>query len=122
MPKILIVEDNRLTRTTLGRFLRVEGYDVEVAEDGAQAISLLEKNAFDLVLSDVIMPNVNGWDLADHLNSVFPETPIILMTAYAHLQSTQSASPVAPEVLLKPVQLSDLLSKIRYKLEQKQFR
>lgn len=119
MPKILVVEDNQLTRITLDRFLRSQGYEVELAEDGAQAISLLDKNEFDLVLSDVMMPNLNGWDLADHLNSVLPETPVVLMTAYAQLQSAQGALRSPPEVVLKPLQLSDLLSKIRQKLDQK---
>lgn len=120
MPKILVVEDNQLTRITLDRFLRSQGYQVELAEDGAQAISLLDKNEFDLVLSDVMMPSVNGWDLADHLNSVRPETPVLLMTAYAQLQSARSALRAAPEVVLKPLQLSELLSKIRQALDQKQ--
>jgi CheY-like chemotaxis protein len=119
MPKILVVEDNQLTRITLDRFLRSQGYEVELAEDGAQAISLLDRNEFDLVLSDVMMPNLNGWDLADHLNSVLPETPVLLMTAYAQLQSAQSALRSPPEVVLKPLQLSDLLAKIRQKLDQK---
>jgi CheY-like chemotaxis protein len=120
MAKILVVEDNQLTRITLDRFLRSQGYEVEVAENGAQAISLLDKAEFDLVLSDVIMPNANGWELAEHLNAVLPETPVLLMTAYAQLQSAQSSLRVTPEIVLKPLQLSDLLAKIRQKLEQKE--
>ncbi len=119
MAKILLVEDNQLTRITLDRFLRSEGYQVEVAENGAEAISLLDKDEFDLVLSDIVMANGNGWDLAEHLNSVLPHTPILLMTAFAQLQSAQSALRVTPEIVLKPLQLSDLLAKIRQKLEQK---
>ncbi len=119
MPKILVVEDNPLTRLTLDRFLSGEGYDVAIAEDGAQAISLLEHNQYDLVLSDVMMPNINGWDLANHLHSVLPEMPVLFMTAYAPLQSAHSSLPVAPEIVLKPLKLTELLSKIRDKLNQK---
>ena len=119
MPKILVVEDNQLTRITLDRFLRSEGYDVEIAEDGAQAISLIEQNRYDLVLSDVTMPNVNGWDLADHLDSVLPETPVLFMTAYAQLQSAHSSLTAAPDIVLKPLKLTELLSKIREKLNRK---
>lgn len=118
MPKILIVEDNQLTRITLERFLRGQGYEVELAEDGARAISLLEEKEFDLVLSDVIMPHVNGWELTDHVNSTAPETQVLLMTAYAHRQSAQTSAGT-PEIVLKPLQLTELLAKIRKMLEQK---
>jgi CheY-like chemotaxis protein len=121
MPKILLVEDDKLTRTILGQFLRANGYEVELAADGAQALSLLKENTFDLVVSDVVMPNGNGWDLSDHINSISPETPILLMTAYAAVQahSRQAQSRARPEVILKPLVLTDLLSKIQDILHQK---
>jgi two-component system cell cycle response regulator CpdR len=115
MPKILLAEDDNLTRTVLGQFLRANGYEVELAADGAQAISLLKENEFDLVVSDVVMPNVNGRDLSDHVSSISPGTPVLLMTAYAafQTQSRQAQSRAMPEVILKPLLLTDLLSKIR---------
>ena len=121
MPKVLLVEDDNLTRTVLGQFLRANGYEVELAENGAQAISLFKEDKFDLVVSDVIMPNVNGWDLSDRINSISPDTPILLMTAYAavQVQSRQAQSRAMPEVILKPLVLTDLLSKIQDILEQK---
>ena len=121
MPKILLVEDDNLTRTILGQFLRANGYEVEVAADGAQALSLLKENKFDLVVSDVIMPNGNGWDLSAHVSSISPDTPVLLMTAYAGVQtqSRQAQSRAMPEVILKPLMLTDLLSKIQNLLRQK---
>jgi CheY-like chemotaxis protein len=121
MPKILLVEDDKLTRTILGQFLRANGYDAELAADGAQAISLLKENEFDLVVSDVVMPNVNGRDLSDHVSSIAPDTPVLLMTAYAAVQaqSRHAQSRAMPEVILKPLVLTDLLSKIQNILQQK---
>ena len=112
MLKILLAEDDRLTRDTLAKFLRASGYDVEVAADGAEAHSRLNEQKFDLVVSDVVMPNGNGWDLVDHLNSISPQTPMLLMTAYSPARSlNQGARP--PEVIMKPLVLTDFLSKIQ---------
>jgi CheY-like chemotaxis protein len=114
--KILLAEDDNLTRTTLGQFLRGKGYKVELAEDGAQAISLLKKNEFDLVVSDVVMPNGNGWDLVDQVDSISPDTPILLITAYAQPPSARAQM---PEMILKPLVLVEFLSKIQQILGQK---
>jgi two-component system, NtrC family, response regulator PilR len=119
MTKILLAEDNKLTRTTLGRFLRGNGYDVDLAEDGAQAVSLLNEKPFDLIISDIIMPKFTGWDVLDHVRSISPDTPVLLMTAYAQLQSRQAQSRSMPELILKPLVLSDLLNKIQQLLDHK---
>ena len=83
MPKILLAEDNRLTRITLEQFLREQGYSVDSAGDGAQALSLINASAFDLVISDIVLPKVNGWDLLEHVSSIAPNTPVLLMTPIA---------------------------------------
>ena len=121
MQKILLVEDDNLTRMTLRQFLRANGYEVESTEGGTQALSLLKGNKFDLVVSDVVMPNVNGWDLCDYISTVAPDTPVLLMTAYAAVQtqSRQAQSRPMPEAILKPLLLTDLLSKIQNILRQK---
>lgn len=119
MPKILLAEDDNLTRATLGHFLRAKGYEVELAEDGARAISLFKENDFDLVVSDVVMPNVSGWQLLERVSSLSPDTPVLLMTAYAQPQSRQADSRAAPELILKPLVLTELLSKIQQILDQK---
>jgi CheY-like chemotaxis protein len=112
MPKILIAEDHHLTRITMGQFLRGQGYTVELAENGAQAISLLKENAFDLIISDIVMPRVNGWDLVEHVACNAPDTPVLLMTAYPQVQPSQAQSHNIPVVMLKPVVLADVVSKI----------
>ncbi|MGH7823739.1 MAG: response regulator [Candidatus Binatia bacterium] len=120
MPTILIAEDNNLTRTTLAQFLRTEGYEVESAENGAQAVLLLNEKKFDLVISDVVMPHLNGFGLLHRVNSLSPGTPVLLMTAYAPMQPRRAETDGAAELMLKPIQLSELLSKVRRLLERKQ--
>lgn len=118
MSKILLVEDDLLTKNTIGLFLREEGYEVHEAEDGVDALSLLEKNQFDLVLSDIVMPGFNGFDLLERANSMSPRTPVMLMTAYSPMQS-QVKTRGAAEFILKPFLLDDLLSKIQQLLDRK---
>lgn len=95
----------------MAQFLRAKGYLVELAEDGAEALLLLERKAFDLVISDIVMPRVNGWDLVEHLASSSPGTPVLLMTAYSQVQPTKTL-PKAPDVILKPFVLTEILSKV----------
>ena len=119
MAKILLAEDDNLTRSTLAKFLQESGYDVALAEDGMEALSLLNKQEFDLVLSDVAMPNVNGWDLLDHVSSVSPQIPVILMTAFPSVQSRKPPADPHADLILKPLVLAELLAKIQKLLDQK---
>jgi CheY-like chemotaxis protein len=112
MPKILIAEDHHLTRMTMGQFLRGKGYTVELAENGAQAISLMKEKAFDLVISDIVMPTVTGWDVVEHVACNAPDTPVLLMTAYPQVQPSQAQLNKTPEVMLKPIRLADVASKV----------
>lgn len=115
MPKILLVEDDVLTKNTIARFLRDEGFDVDEAAEGESALSLLERSRYDLILSDIAMPRVNGFDLLDRATSIAPGIPVILMTAYDPLQS-QAANRGAAGLILKPFLLDDLLSQIQQAL------
>lgn len=118
MPRILLAEDSKLTRITLQQFLRGQGYAVDLAEDGAQALSLLNQSAFDLVISDIVLPKVNGWDLLQHVKSISPETPVLLMTAYSQVQPSEGQIRATPELILKPFLLTDFLSKIERLLDR----
>lgn len=119
MPRILLAEDSKLTRITLQQFLRGQGYAVDLAEDGAQALSLLNQSAFDLVISDIVLPKVNGWDLLQRVKSISPETPVLLMTAYSQVQPSEGQIRATPELILKPFLLTDFLSKIEQLLDRK---
>jgi two-component system, cell cycle response regulator CpdR len=107
--RILVVDDDPLTVNFISNFLLKEGYEVTEAYDGAKAIELIENSHFDLVLSDVRMPYLDGVALALHLRSVNPNLPIILMTGVP--------CDITPKLynvpcLSKPLSFDDLRSNI----------
>src|SRR5450432_2223648 len=71
--------------------LRREGYDVAVASDGAQALTELEKNGADVVVTDLVMPNVGGMDLLKSVNATHPDVPVIIITAHGTVDSAVEA-------------------------------
>jgi CheY-like chemotaxis protein len=117
MPKrILIVEDEPLSRKNIGLFLREVGYEIDEAKDGVEALNLIDSFKFDLVLSDLRMPRVDGIAVISHLRSISPDTPFIVLTAYAADAVYLSKMPRAV-FMNKPVVLEDLRVKIRRLLE-----
>ena len=88
---ILVVEDDDLARRNLEHILRKEGYDVMSAANGEKAFSLLEKQDFDLVLTDLKMKQVDGLQVLDKVRETQPHTEIIMITAYATVDSAVEA-------------------------------
>jgi two-component system, OmpR family, response regulator Irr len=78
--KILLVEDHLGIRKNIAFFLRTEGYEVNEASDGNEAIQLLERHEVDLVPSNVVMPGFGGFHLLRHIRSVAPEVPVVIMS------------------------------------------
>ena len=89
---ILIVDDEVETRNLLQEIMEKEGYLVWAAQDGKQALDLLEGQAMDLVLSDIQMPLMNGIELLGNIRSRFPDTQVILLTAARLLMFTSTRS------------------------------
>jgi two-component system response regulator PilR (NtrC family) len=115
---ILIVEDEQVLRESLASLLEGEGYTVVQAGDGAAAHRLALERTFELVLSDVRMPEVDGITLLGRLRQVAPQTPVIMMTAYGTIESAVKAlRSGAWDYLLKPVKFEDLLLKVERALE-----
>ncbi|MEX0803492.1 MAG: response regulator [Candidatus Binatia bacterium] len=108
--KILVVEDDAITRKNLCLLLSEEGYEVDQAGDGVQALEILASQAFDLVLSDIIMPRMDGLKLLQRVQSISPQIPVMIMTSYL---SASSAPPQgAAEFIWKPFLVDDLLFKV----------
>lgn len=85
MPKILLVEDNEMNRDMLSRRLLKQGFEMVIAVDGEQAVDLARSEAPDLILMDISLPGLDGWE-ATRLLKAMPETrsiPIIALTAHA---------------------------------------
>ena len=113
MPKkILVIDGDPLIRQGLSLFLREEGYEVNAARDGDEALDLLDKFRFDLVLSDVHSPRLEGMAVLSYLHSISPDIPIIIMTGnpYRDLSVIQARGVAC---ISKPLLLEDLGSKIR---------
>jgi PAS domain S-box-containing protein len=80
--RVLVVDDDGGIRKTLEEILALEGCDVETAGDGREALQKIEASRFDAVLSDVVMPNMDGYDLYRALREQHPELPVLMMTAF----------------------------------------
>ena len=115
--KILIVEDDAITRKNLSFLLSDEGYEVEQAGDGVQALEIVAHRRFDLVLSDIIMPRMDGLKLLQRLKSIAPQLPVMIMTSYLSC-SAGKVPPGAAEFIRKPLVLDDLLFKVQRVLKK----
>lgn len=117
VPRILVVDDasNQARVTAIG--LRIEGFDVETAEDADGALGLLASRAFDLAVLDLMMPGTNGIQLARLLRERHPTTRVVLTSAY-HLSERQliRADCGAVGFVPKPFNLTDLAQFLRSKL------
>ncbi|CAN2049519.1 DNA-binding transcriptional activator/ornithine decarboxylase inhibitor AtoC [Candidatus Magnetomoraceae bacterium gMMP-1] len=91
MPKILIVDDDRGMREFLEIMLIEEGYNVSCAKDGKQALAICRKKSFDLIITDLKMPKLDGINFLKQLKNVSPESLVILVTAYASPESAITA-------------------------------
>jgi two-component system, NtrC family, response regulator AtoC len=109
--KILVVDDEALIRDMIKRGLsQMGGYDVEVAQNGLEAIEKIEKDVFDLVLTDLKMPEMDGLELLKTIKGTRPEVMVILMTAYGSIETAVEAMKIgANDYLTKPVNFNDLL-------------
>ena len=108
---ILVVEDEPASLECISHFLRKQGYAVREARDGAEAIELIDNSQFDLVLSDIRMPRVDGVALATNILSRVPTIPIILMTAVP-VELTRSLGYNVP-CLSKPILLDELRTSVQ---------
>ena len=117
---ILVADDEALARQSLVEILREEGYEVHAAEDGAAALQVLDEFEVDLVLTDLKMPGVDGVEVLKRVRETRPQTMVMLMTAYASVETVVEALRLgAQDYLLKPLLLDDVLNKVRRSLEHK---
>jgi putative two-component system response regulator len=119
--KILIVDDEPSIRKTFLKFLSNEGYETFAAESVNEAFDFLEKENFDLVISDIIMPKVSGIELLKKLKAKHKEVPVVIMTVEPALETaTQALKKDAFDYLTKPVDKETLLKVAKHALAQKQ--
>ncbi len=109
--QVLIVDDDQRMTHTLVDILELKGYRVKTAHTGSQALELAEQDHFDCVISDIKMPGMNGVELFQVYREHYPETPVILMTAYAPGNLlTNEVSEKVVAVLRKPFDIDLMLT------------
>jgi two-component system response regulator MprA len=112
--RILIVDDERAVRESLERALTLEGYRVELAEDGADALAQLRVGAPDAIVLDILMPNVDGLEVCRRLRAAGDRTPILMLTAREGVSERVAGLDAgADDYLVKPFALDELLARLR---------
>jgi DNA-binding NtrC family response regulator len=111
MKRILVVDDEENTRIGLTKLLTQEGFEVESAANGNEALDYLDQKKVSLVISDINMPDMNGLSFLRELSRKYPSTSVIMITAYGGVESYLEAMNLgAYEYLHKPVRLDELRS------------
>lgn len=117
--KILVVDDEYYIRDLLKKSLSKEGYEVIDVENGVLAIELVEREKFDLVISDIRMPKMSGMELFRRIRSEFPDLPVILVTGYADIEGARKAlKEGAVDYISKPFKLEELLKSVHEAFER----
>ena len=111
---VLIVDDEELLRSLLRRILEREGFKVVVAESGTRALEVLETTKISLVISDIVMPAMNGIQLIGQIKRLFPSLPVLLVTGHASEYSKRNAvSAGADGYISKPFQGAEITEQVR---------
>ncbi len=119
MPRILLVEDNDMNRDVLGRLLRKKGYEVDFALDGAEAVQAALTHPPDLILMDISLPTMDGYEATRRLRAEGWTRPIIALTAHAlTIDRDRALAAGCTDYESKPVDFQRLLQKIQARLEE----
>ncbi|MFL6019703.1 MAG: response regulator transcription factor [Gaiellaceae bacterium] len=114
--KVFVVDDDAAVRESLGRALRLEGYDVDLAADGAEALERLESDGagVDLVVLDVLMPNVDGLEVCRRIRRSGSRLPVLMLTARDEVADRVAGLDAgADDYVVKPFALAELLARVR---------
>lgn len=111
--KILLVDDDTSILEVLADMIAIFGHDFNTAKDGVEAIAKLKKETFHIVLTDMIMPKIDGMDLLKHINTHYPKTKVIIVTGYERTFSyTDVIKAGASDFISKPFNTDELEAKI----------
>ena len=119
VPKILIVDDEPHMCNSLKKLLESEGYDAQTSSNGREAIESLARDFFDLVILDIVMPDMSGHEIMDHINDKCPETLVIVITGQASVDSAvKSLRRNAYDYLRKPFDFDQLSKRVKNAIKQ----
>ena len=112
MIRILLAEDEDAMRTYLARALENAGYSVVAVDRGTAAVPLLERESFDLLLSDIVMPEMDGIELAQKVSDIAPDMRVMFITGFAAVTLRAGKQMPNARVLSKPFHLKDLVLEV----------
>ena len=122
-PSLLVVDDELLIRDLLYDFFHGQGWDISVAESAEKALDMLRKKSFDLLLTDLKMPQMDGMALTEEVRSQFPQLPIVIMTGYPSVDTAVAAlRQQVADYIIKPFNINQLHKLIKTKIERAQKR
>ena len=118
MIKILLAEDDQSMREHLARALQKSSYDVVAVDRGTAALPYLESEKFDLLLTDIVMPEMDGIELAQHCAKVSPDTQVMFITGFSGVTLRAGESVPKAKILSKPFHLKDLVLEVERLFER----
>ena len=121
MFSILVAEDDHAIRTLITTKLKQENYTIYIAENGEEALSLMEKHQVDLLISDIMMPVMDGYALVKALRETKYTLPILMITAKSQLESLEEAFKLGvDDYMVKPIRLAELVLRVQALLRRAQ--
>lgn len=119
--RILIADDERTIRETVSMILNEEGYETEAVSNGKEALELLEKKNYDILITDIKMPEMDGMELINQSFKICPQTSVIIITAHGSIESAIDAlRKGAFDYILKPFDFDDLLLRVGRLMDHKE--
>jgi DNA-binding NtrC family response regulator len=119
MPNILIIDDEASIRNALRDILELEDYQVDEAKDGIEAMAMIKKSKYDVVICDIKMPKMDGMEVLDRVNALSPDTPVIMISGHGNIDTAVDAvKKGAFDFISKPPDLNRLLITIRNALDK----
>src|SRR5690606_18148985 len=118
MIRILLAEDDEAMRTYLVRALQQAGFTVDAVDRGTAALPLLEKTEYDLLLSDIVMPEMDGIELAQRCGEISPHTRVMFITGFAAVVLKASREVPRAKMLSKPFHLKDMVREVERMFEE----
>lgn len=118
--KVLIIEDNLRVSSLLKRGLESQGYQIYISEDAEDALVLVEKISFNLVITDIMLPKMSGIELSKMIKQKYPDLPIIMLTALGTIdEKIEGFDAGADDYMVKPFEIRELYARIKAVLQRK---
>ncbi|TWD90182.1 DNA-binding response OmpR family regulator [Neobacillus bataviensis] len=120
MTKILIVDDDAHIRKLVGVILTEEGFSILESQDGKEALSMLDSEKVDLIILDIMMPNMDGWSLCENIRAYYSDSlPILMLTAKGEtVQKVRGFELGADDYLVKPFEPAELIARVKALLKR----